>query len=407
MNNRGNLDTLHGFISKPFFVERRCLHPHTQTTGGYVYMKKKIVKGAVLTVLTMAISVPAFANPFTDVPAKHWAYDAVAKLAQAGIVDGYGDNTFKGDKALTRYEMAQIVSKVMNKSLTAEQKAVVDQLSKEFATELDSLGIKVDGLQSQFDNMVKLSGDARVRFATANNANDATDLRARIGFDGKVNNDVSFNARLSSTWNPNVDNSNQSIVLDTANVSFNALGLHNTVGRQDMFLGSGFMMDSGLNGIKSDIGHLSLFAGNTTKAERVYAAEYSTHLLGADVKVDYLKNAVSGDKLYGANASFGIAENVRGNIDYVKNDTNGAVAKAYGVKFAKAGLSATYRDVDGGAYTSYSTLGDLNGIASGTSFKGMEYQYEKALSKNTDLTIKHQNFDNDNKHTTATINVKF
>ena len=47
------------------------------------------------------------ANPFSDVPAGHWAYAAVAKLAAAGVVDGYPDGTYKGDRTMTRYEMAQ------------------------------------------------------------------------------------------------------------------------------------------------------------------------------------------------------------------------------------------------------------------------------------------------------------
>ncbi|MBC8016820.1 MAG: S-layer homology domain-containing protein, partial [Sporomusaceae bacterium] len=112
-------------------------------------MNKRMLKVAVVSALTVAFAVPAFANPFTDVPAKHWAYDSVNKLAQAGIVDGYGDGTFKGDKTMTRYEMAQIVAKAMTKSLNADQKATLDKLSKEFATELNSLGVKVDGLQKQ------------------------------------------------------------------------------------------------------------------------------------------------------------------------------------------------------------------------------------------------------------------
>ena len=45
------------------------------------------------------------ANPFSDVPAGHWAYDSINKLAAAGVIEGYGDSTFGGDKLMTRYEM--------------------------------------------------------------------------------------------------------------------------------------------------------------------------------------------------------------------------------------------------------------------------------------------------------------
>lgn len=88
-------------------------------------MKKSLVLA-----MSMALSVTASAyaaNPFSDVPAGHWAYDSINKLAAAGIIEGYGDATFGGDKLMTRYEMAQIVAKAMAKG------ANVDKLAAEFA----------------------------------------------------------------------------------------------------------------------------------------------------------------------------------------------------------------------------------------------------------------------------------
>jgi len=66
---------------------------------------------AIASILCFASTV--FAGPFADVPARNWAYDAVNQLAKAGIVEGYGDQTFRGDKTITRYEMAIIVAKAM------------------------------------------------------------------------------------------------------------------------------------------------------------------------------------------------------------------------------------------------------------------------------------------------------
>ena len=71
-------------------------------------MKKSLVLA-----MAMALGVTASAyaaNPFSDVPAGHWAYDSINKLAAAGVIEGYGDATFGGDKLMTRYEMAQIVA---------------------------------------------------------------------------------------------------------------------------------------------------------------------------------------------------------------------------------------------------------------------------------------------------------
>ena len=372
-------------------------------------MNQRMLKIAVTTALTVAFAVPAFASPFSDVPVKHWSYDAVTKLKQAGIVDGYSDNTFKGDKTVTRYEMAQIVAKAMTKSLNSDQKNMVDQLAKEFAVELNTMGVKVDGLQNQIDNMVKISGDARVRYENTKDTVDSTDFRARINFDGKISDSLKFNTRLTTGNIGYNQNTATTINLDTLNVGFKAFGLNNTIGRQAVTLGSGMIFDDKMTGIATNIADVKLFAGNTNKAERVYAAEYSTNLLGANLTADYLKNNTTGDKFYGANAAFGVAEGVTANVEYIKNQNiSDATAMAYGLKFNNIGLTATYRDVKAGAYTGYSSMaGDLNGIAAGTAFKGMEYQYDKAIDKNAALNVKYQAFDNMKSRTAATVNVKF
>ena len=113
-------------------------------------MKKSLVLA-----MAMALGVTASAyaaNPFSDVPAGHWAYDSVAKLAAAGVVDGYTDGAFAGDKLITRYEMAQIVAKAMAKG------ADCDKLAAEFADELDTLGVRVAKLEKGAD-AVKITGE--------------------------------------------------------------------------------------------------------------------------------------------------------------------------------------------------------------------------------------------------------
>jgi hypothetical protein len=97
----------------------------------------------------------AQANPFTDVPKDHWAYDAVTQLVHDGVIEGYGDSTFKGDHVITRYEMAQMVAKAMAHKDTASgtDKATIDKLSAEFADELNSLGVRVANLERNADNV--------------------------------------------------------------------------------------------------------------------------------------------------------------------------------------------------------------------------------------------------------------
>lgn len=449
---------MHDFSEGTNYLCRRKPARKITKPKGEIFVKKRLLKSAIATALTLAVAAPVFAatapaatpsqapvakvtasaNPFSDVPAKHWAYDAVNKLAQAGIVDGYGDGTFRGDKTMTRYEMAQIVGKAMSKSLNADQKAVVEKLSKEFGTELNTLGVKVAGLEKKVDNMVKISGDARVRYFNTDNSADVTDYRARVTFDGKVNDNMKFNARLS-TGSALSDAKAAGISMETANVTVNALGLNTTVGRQDIKLGSGYLLDGQMNGIAAQAGGLKAFVGNaSTNAKvatssvyangnaatdtvwnRVAGAEYSTNLLGAKVTADYLKNNNSKDEIYGANASFGLVDGVTANAEYFKNDgegKNGATAVAYGVKFNKVGLSATYRDVEANAFSPFSTMvtsttTQYADLAAG-GFKGMEYQYDKALDKNAALTVKYQDFKDQagtklKARTSAAVNVKF
>jgi len=107
---------------------------------------------------------PAMSAPmFPDVP-DMWAKDAVAALAAKGILEGYPDGTFKGDRAATRYEVAMIVARLMarieQEEATFATKADLDELRRlvnQLKDELDALGVRVQNLE---DNVAKL--DKRV-----------------------------------------------------------------------------------------------------------------------------------------------------------------------------------------------------------------------------------------------------
>lgn len=391
-------------------------------------MKKRLMKVAICSALAVAFAAPAFAasmtsaNPFSDVPSNSWAYSAVNTLVKDGVVSGYSDGTFKGDKTVTRYEMAQIVAKAMNKTMTADQKAIVDKLAMEFGAELGDLGVKVDGMQNQMDNQVKISGDARVRYFNVQDAKDATDYRARIAFDGKISNDMTFDARLRSGDNE-LNGTAGSVVLDTANVGFNMLGMGTTVGRQDIRLGSGYLADTQMNGVAARIGDLKIFGGNATQNvdpsqyEHVYGAEYKTNVLGAKVTADYLKDLTAQTNVYGLNTSFGLINGVTAKAEYYRNTTadSGNTAQAYGVKLNNFGLSATYRNVGENAFNTLSTLADVAPsaqLSQTTGFKGMEYQYDRSIDKNADLTVQYQDFKDQSGNkipdrASAVVNVKF
>ncbi len=145
-------------------------------------MKKLFVPTCAAALLAASL-VPAFAaaNPFEDVPADHWAYDAVAQLAADGVIEGYGDGSYRGDQEITRYEMAQMVARAMAKNPSGMDKAMVDKLAAEFADELNSLGVRVSNLEKKVDN-VKWNGVVRARYADYRYLSDKGPLRTFVNY---------------------------------------------------------------------------------------------------------------------------------------------------------------------------------------------------------------------------------
>ena len=210
-------------------------------------MKKSLVLA-----MAMALGVTASAyaaNPFSDVPAGHWAYDSVAKLAAAGVVDGYADGAFDGDKLMTRYEMAQIVAKAMAKG------ADCDKLAAEFADELDTLGVRVAKLEKGAD-AVKIAGQIRARYQShdAKGGNDAADLRTRLWVTGQVNDDWTYTAMLQSVQNIDNNSADDKVDLNRAYLDGKIGGLAVHVGRWDEVTASGAVLDTYLDGVKVSYG---------------------------------------------------------------------------------------------------------------------------------------------------------
>ncbi len=165
-------------------------------------MKKTLVSALTTALVVGAASTTfAAANPFSDVPTDHWAYDAVSQLAKDGVVDGYGDSTFKGDNAITRYEMAQIVAKAMAKEdqANAADKAMIDKLAAEFSNELNNLGVRVSNLEKKTDN-VKFTGEVQYTYTSDRHdgqaKNNKNDLLFRLEPTATINNNWVAKARI-------------------------------------------------------------------------------------------------------------------------------------------------------------------------------------------------------------------
>jgi hypothetical protein len=251
-------------------------------------MKKQLVASlAAAMVLGIAGTSFAAANPFVDVPAKHWSYDAVTKLASAGIVDGYGDGTFKGDKTISRYEMAQIVAKAMAHSdkATAEQKASIDKLSVEFASELEGLNVRVTKLEKN-SSTVKITGEARIRYNNYDfrdnadpNVNDLK-LRTRLHMTGNINDQWSYYGRFEAVNNLRGQTGDDTVKMDNVWVKGPILGTVATVGRFDYVPNYGLMFDSTLNGANVAFGNV--LQGNVFYGKERNADLYDTAAYGAD-----------------------------------------------------------------------------------------------------------------------------
>ena len=188
-------------------------------------MKKSVVAALAAAVVVGATSTTfAAANPFSDVPAGHWAYQSVSKLAAAGVIEGYGDGTFRGDRNITRYEMAQMIAKAMAKNPQGVNKAELDRLIAEFRDELEALGVRVSNLEKYADKVIwqgkleytyhqrktdpfntgkkaKSTSNGYVfRFEPIAEVNDHWTLRARIDATGDLSHDTTTSFSLVRGW---------------------------------------------------------------------------------------------------------------------------------------------------------------------------------------------------------------
>ena len=158
---------------------------------------KKVLAIAAVAALTAGVSAYA-ANPFSDVTPNDWAYQAVEDLSEQGVVEGYPDGTFKGERNITRYEMAQIIARMLAKEdqLNAEQRATLDKLAGEYADELANLGVRVSNLEKKVGNLY-WSGDARMRYQDKSlDQKDGWNGRIRINVRGQVNDSTYVQGRF-------------------------------------------------------------------------------------------------------------------------------------------------------------------------------------------------------------------
>ncbi len=339
------------------------------------------MKKTLLLAMTIAMGVTASAyaaNPFSDVPAGHWAYDAVNKLAAEGVVEGYPDGTYGGDRLMTRYEMAQIVAKAMAKG------ANVDKLAAEFAGELDSLGVRVANLEKKADS-VRITG--QIRYEYGDRSGDLKEknskvgsiaqhrLRTRIFVNGNINEDWTYTGRFQNNQIlSDIDGKSKGstgdddVTLNQAYVSGRLGGVKVIAGKTDHYAGNGFIYDETAEKIE-------LSYGKDVKLTAYYGipTDYGyDKMWGASVggKVGNLSLSAGYDKFQDALASI----DSYGRDNSAKTGTdNGIWNLSANYKFGDFTLAATYldSDIDLRDNSKYKDV-DTNGYVVGLNYKGAD-----------------------------------
>ena len=335
---------------------------------------KKILALAAVAALTAGVSAYA-ANPFSDVTADDWAYQAVSDLSAQGVVEGYPDGTFKGERNMTRYELAQIVARLMAKEdqLNAEQQATIDKLAGEYAAELANLGVRVSALEKKVGN-ISWYGDARMRYQHNNAKDPSTDKytgRIRIHAKAQVNDSTYVRGRLS-TGNVNLkDNADANVTMDRIIVHHqfgDNVGL--TLGRYDVAFGQQvtWLYGNGFDGaeleynqgavdLKAGFGQFSQGPTSGLEKQDSFYAHAKADLEVAKLGVDYYKANTSEKaqqmEVYGANLLIPVGQ-ARVFGDYYKDNKGEKAAIwtagiGYGImstkKLGSFGIDVAYFDV--------------------------------------------------------------
>ena len=410
-------------------------------------MKKSLVLA-----MAMALGVTASAyaaNPFSDVPAGHWAYDAVNKLAAAGVVDGYPDGTYGGDKLMTRYEMAQIVAKAMandgtyggDKLMTRYEMAQivakamakganVDKLAAEFADELDSLGVRVANLEKKSDN-VKITGQFRASYKDVSGDvdGDAGALRTRLWVNGQVNEDWSYTGMFQNTQEIDDADGEDTVELTRAYLEGRLGGLDVTAGRWNEVTFTGNVLDTNIDGVKVSYGDKVKVFGMAAKGadkdnvkyltdseDRLYIAGVTADMGDVDAYVAYFEtdssknsafaNENEDKEIWNVGVSYNFApdfvlaaEYMRGNEEYENTDKDGwwadlAWKGASADEPGSYGLHVGYFDQSANAYLTPTTDGfyaDTDIFKEG--YKGWNVGASWGVAKNIVAVVNYYDFE--------------
>ena len=393
---------------------------------GVIVMKKSLVLAMALVLGLFATALAA--NPFSALPAGHWAYASVAKLAAAGIIDGYPDGTFNGENLMIRYEMAQIIAKAYAKDGIGTD----DRLMTEFAEELASLGVRTASLEKKTDN-TKITGEARTRYVdvTGTDKGYMADLRTRLWLSGQVSDDWRYVAMLENLQSFNTNKEESETKFRRAYVTGNAGDIKVTGGRYNYTVGQGNVFDDGIDGVQIDFGkvlkasmaygrpaggndfHSFQDAGGNT----IYTKNNDAFITTLDYKtgnftfnaafydfLDYVGNA--DNKIWTVGGSIDIGDTVKLHGEYLKSNfaanTDGEdEGIVFGLNYKGAepekkgsyGIWAKYYNQDRSTYVSHTTDAVHDSL---WGFDGYGVGFDYTITKNITALVEYFDFNGKN-----------
>lgn len=355
---------------------------------------------------------------------------------QDGVINGYGDGTFRGQQEITRYEMAQMVAKAMAKTdVSAADKAMIDKLAAEFSDELNNLGVRVSNLEKKVDN-VKWTGEVRYRYAkeSLQGQDGETDAKTnqmmfRVEPSAQVNEHWTAKTRIdyytNAANNRNIETDGDS----DSKIEVNRIYAEGVYGKTTIDLGKipyftnsshGMVFDDNLTGaavtfgkdVKTTIvyGRANKLSSNTdayTAGSTPVLASRAGTLAGIEFNYDNGKKFTAGAgytmlsldgskndpstadkvnryagvesmKIWNVGIGYRFLPTFNMTADYSKNTNNGTnfnstAARGYNIQANYKGATAANKG-SFGIYAAYRNLGQLAGIAS--TYDGLNEGYK-------------------------------
>lgn len=387
----------------------------------------KNVAATLALVCTLGVAGTALAaNPFADVPVKHWSYDAVQKLADDGIITGSGDGNYHGERTVSRYEMAAIVASAVAHADKAngEDKALIEKLTAEYRSELEGLNVRLAKVEQKQGN-ITFGGEFRERYEWTkvdhSTGQDSTALktRVRLNLSTQISDELSFHTRFHSESKTISDAGDAYI--DLAYLTGKLFdGVNFTAGRMVLPVGKGITCDTwhDWDGAKISFGNKVKFSAGAAKYHSTtgwdspnYAYADMNYALtpNLDLSVAYFTDSRDSNeyktKAIGLGYTFGkfafTGEYASNSADNAKNNNNGSAAKAwYGkLKYLGADPASThsygvwvgYRKADKAFdpewWSTPESTDVAGGLAAFNDTKGFEYGVNYTVFKNGVLSV--------------------